>query len=217
MDSRLRYLRRQHSADPGDIQIHARLLSSAIRAGFLNFPHALLCAFLDHPAARLVLINEAKKDGVIFKGKKIPNIEIIHLIGNIPQWGEEAARRAALAIANLCVTHLKYAGQTGSFYTLAERGIEAAECIIKRNGPDDKLWTIIRNIRNIQSERNQQIFSRREKISICERMIVNFLIDCVTTGSHIGLLKASTAWFDDDKLKVAVRAELYPWALGEFV
>jgi len=151
---------------------------------------------------------------VIFKGKKIPNMEIIHLIGNIPKWGIEPARRAGLAITRMCIEHLKSTNQTGSFYTLAEQGVDIAEQVIKKNAPDAELWTVIRRL---QAERTRGFPNRREKVSACERMIANFLIDCAASGKHTGLLKASTAWFDDNKLEIAVRAELYPWALGEYI
>jgi len=214
MDTRFRRLQRSHAQEPSDIQTHARLLSSAIRSGFLNFHHVLLCAFLGHHAARLTMINEAKHDGVIYNGKKIPNMEITHLIGNIPQWGREPARRAGLAVTRMCIEHLKSVGQTGSFYTLAIQGADEAERVIKHDTPDKELWAIIRRI---QGQRASPMPTRREKVGACERMIANFLIDCAASGKHTGLLKASTAWFDDNKLEAAVRAELYPWALGEYI
>ncbi len=237
-DERLRQLERNWHQDPSDIEAHAQYLSGLLRIGLLKENRILAAALWGHQASRRAMIGTlVKKDAIIYCGKRISILETRDIIKGSEHLPVEATRRIALGIAKL--THATLIDHTGKarrrrfggpvpfeqeldgytpFNVDLGAAIVYAEAYLTGNTTNDELWKVLKKINEYGIIPRRAVgpwLNETARMASLEIIIYNCCIDIATDGSAHKIPVAAVAWFTDDEILKTVRAELYPWALGD--
>lgn len=210
-DKKYRISERDYCQGPGDAYAHAKLLRLVLAAENIHARSIILGAYLGHPACKILFCDEVKPKGVIYRDRLIKNVEINDLIDGLNVWGFAITYRAALGISKLINSQLQNKNNKVSGNT---------DKLIKKlgefiNDPDDnsKLQSLNRQIigRRFWMGRYS---SRQENLQSCLGLMVGQIL---RGRSCIGPIKSAASFYDDDLIKKAIRNEVYPFILGEYV
>ena len=230
-DERLRQLERQWK-ESKDTSAHARYISALSRRGLLDDTRIIAAAMWGHKACREFLGGDViKANGVIFNDRLISTEETKDVIRGLKHLDARATRQIALGVLKLALetiveiqkndrrrrilpSGIISSGYTGVNVDLGT-AVVYAEAFLTGNTTNNELWKVLRKINGTGIIRRSVPFLRRQKQSSLERIIYNGCIDIATHSRADKIPFAAVAWFTDDEILEAVRAELYPWALGD--
>lgn len=221
MDDRLRKLERRWKQEPSDISAHAEYLSALLRIGTIKFDRIISAALWGHAACIEVLKGEYyKSDAIIYNEKRISLLELRDVIKGSRHLPVDATRYAALGIIKMCYDSLTEtkkirAGEIISpAYTpkLVHLGtaIVYIEALLEGKTNNEETWEKINKIDTYSG-----VFRPQRRSSSLEGIIYSGCVGIITKNYCNKMPLAAVAWFTDDEIYKAVRAELYPWALGD--
>jgi len=210
--SRLRNLQTYNAANPGDAYAHAQMLRLLLAAETIKPSSIELGAYLGHPACKLLIHDEkVKPKGIVKNDKIIKNIEITDYLFNIQTWGFNIIYLAAAALFRLVANNnILSIDDCNSFNEVA-------------NLINDFVRNPVVNVKNKLSKfiRIQDVFrnsylSRNKTLQI-STIFCRIITDIHTNRNCIWHVINLAFHFDDEDVKEAIRNEVYPFILGEYL
>lgn len=238
-DGRLRQLECQWKHEPTDANAHARYLSALLRMGQLDLNRILAAALWGHKGARAMLAGDIiKSDAIIYNNKRISIIETRDVIRGSEHLSSNATRRIALGIIKLCLEHLVIIERTSrqrapmsndetllplnEGYSSVNVDLGTAiiyiEAYLDKKCTSDQLWAVLRKTSDVAIIRQRGLVESWEKIerrTALHRIIYSCCTNIAAGGNSCKIPLMAVAWVTDEQILKAVRAELYPWALGD--
>lgn len=211
MDHRKRQDERRFK-DGGDVFAHARLINHQLKSGAIKQRHVALGAFLGHKACKLVYCDNVVPNGIIWRSRIIPNIEINEWINGLNTWGFLIVYRAAIGLIRLV---LKEGIKSKNVRVCLEKGIKILGDFV--NDPTSKqifnvkrfyIETTYLNIDWSYGEKTRE-YNIGRAVSFIARAMSK------AQGCTQYLIQIAIQ-YDDNKIKQAIRAELYPFLFGEY-
>ena len=204
MDSRGRDLERKWRAT-GDINIHSALLGHLLRIGLFDEKRLICAAYLGHPAAKLVVPEFVKPAGIVFDGFLMKNEDIRDYIYWLKKFGKKITHRAALGILRMAANNM--------LHNQLSKILEKTIVVVENNTEDSRkaLRGVLNNLPN-----NFQLGGWNSRQSNLYRDGRRIAYAISQNNIAVNEMKSISIWFKDDKIKTAIKNEVYPFLLGEY-
>lgn len=230
----------RRSGDPTD---QAAAMREAIRYGALDPKMVQLAAFLGHPASRLIG-DDVKSSGVVIKGHLVKNGEMSDLALGLSYFGRPAVLRINLALVRMAYAGREIRNSLrGKAYYYPEvlnplnnlTWLNFTTYYLNGNGETERVgipiyeWfghmekaaagnkESLKRLKNYSAESSTLLRGYHGHNNKIANLVANLAHEAaVSERARPKVLKFCNGFFDDKLMLEYMRAEVFPWALGEF-